>query len=123
MRRIAATLLAGIMAAGAQQQPAPAPDAGVTKFTTTLQLVVETVTVNDKSGKPIEGLKAEDFTVTENGVPQKLQFCEFQKLPEPGEVSPAFATRPDPNSPPKPPETKVASVTATQIAPEAPGDL
>jgi len=125
MRRIAATFLAGILAAGAQQQtpPVPAPDPGVTKISATFNMVVETITVNDKNGKPIEGLKAEDFTVTENGTPQKLQFCDFQKLPEAGEVSPAFSTRPDPDAPPKPVETKVPSVTGTQIAPETPGDL
>ncbi len=72
MRKFAATLLAGIMAAGAQQpapppQQPPAGEGGITKFTTSLNLVVETVTVNDKDGKAIDNLKAEDFTVTENG--------------------------------------------------------
>ena len=86
MRKFAATLLAGIMAAGAQQQPAPPPqqpsaaEPGVVKFSTSLNLVVETITVNDKDGKAIDNLKAEDFTVTENGTPQKLVFCEFQRL-------------------------------------------
>src|SRR5262252_5452776 len=123
MRKIAATILAGIMAAGAQQpapQQAATPDGGVAKISTTFQMVVETVTVNDKNGKAIEGLKAEDFTVTENGTPQKIQFCEFQKLPEPGESVANFSTRPDPAAPPKP-ENKAPSVTATQIAPEPPG--
>lgn len=128
MRRFAATLLAGIMAAGAQQQqPAaqqPAADPGVAKFTTTLQLVVETVTVNDKNGNPIEGLRPEDFTVTENGTPQKLQFVEFMKLPLAGDPALSFSTRPDPDAPPKPAATPAApSVTATAIAPEPPGDI
>src|SRR5437899_10965506 len=123
MRKVAATILAGIMAAGAQQQPAPPAQDAPTKISATFQMVIETVTVNDKSGKPIEGLKAEDFTVTENGQPQKLQFVEFQKLAEPGETSPTFATRPDPAAPPKPVAEKAASVTGAQIAPESPGDL
>ena len=46
------------------------------------QLVVETVVVKDKKGNPIEGLTAKDFTVTENGVPQTISFCEHQELPE-----------------------------------------
>src|SRR5262245_52726944 len=125
MRKIAATLLAGIMAAGAQQpapqQQAAAPDGGIQKITATFQMVVETVTVNDKSGKPIEGLKAEDFTITENGTPQKIQFCEFQKLPEPGESTANFSTRPEPPAPK--PENKAAPVTAPAIAPEPPGQL
>src|SRR5215831_17193057 len=127
MRRIAATLLAGMMAAGAQQQPPtppPAtPDGGVAKISATFQMVIETVTVNDKNGKPIEGLKAEDFTITENGTPQKIQFCEFQKLPLADDPAPNFSTRPDPAAPPKPATPAAPSVTATQIAPEAPGDL
>jgi VWFA-related protein len=45
------------------------------------QLVVEAVVVKDKQGKPIEGLTANDFTLTEDGVPQKIRYCEQQKLP------------------------------------------
>src|SRR5665213_2197974 len=44
------------------------------------QLVVETVVAKDKSGKFISGLTAKDFTVTEDGVPQTIRFCEHQKL-------------------------------------------
>ena len=46
------------------------------------QLVIETVTVRDKSGKTIEGLTAKDFTITEDGAPQAIKFFEYQKLPE-----------------------------------------
>lgn len=52
------------------------------QFTASTQLVVETVNVKDKSGKPVEGLTAKDFTVTEDGVPQAIKFFEFQKLDE-----------------------------------------
>jgi len=44
--------------------------------------VVETVSVKDKSGKGIEGLTAKDFVITEDGVPQKISFIEYQTLPD-----------------------------------------
>ena len=67
------------------QQPAAAPvrnDDGGVKFTSTSQLVVETVSVKDRGGNPVEGLTAKDFVVTEDGVLQTIRFFEFQKLPE-----------------------------------------
>jgi len=51
-------------------------------FRSETRLVVQQVTVKDKDGKPIEGLTAKDFTITENGVPQTIAFLEFQKLEE-----------------------------------------
>ena len=74
-------------------------------FTTSTQLVVETVAVTDKKGNPIEGLTAKDFTVTENGAPQTIRFCEFQRVQDSPDIS------------------KVESVTRNQILPETPGDI
>src|SRR5437764_9427123 len=103
----------------AQQQPA-APAGNMPKFTSSTQLVVEVVSVKDKSGNIIEGLTAKDFTVTENGVPQTITFCEFQKLEE--NVAPVAAPRAAaPSAAPAVP--KAAPVTNTQIATEAPGDI
>ena len=45
------------------------------------KLVIEAVNVKDKQGKSISGLTAKDFTVTEDGVAQKITFCEYQELP------------------------------------------
>ena len=42
------------------------------QFTSSTQLVVETVSVKDKSGKPVEGLTAKDFVLTEDGVAQTI---------------------------------------------------
>ena len=82
------------------------------KITVNTQLVVETVSVTDKNGKPIEGLTAKDFVVTEDGVVQTVSFCEYQKMQE---------TAPAP--PPAPTADQVAPVTRGQIAPERPGDV
>src|SRR5215831_4015358 len=90
MRKTTAILLSWLLAAAAQQTvpppaqqappPAATPAGGIAKFSVDSQLVIETVTVLDKNGKPIEGLKAEDFKVTENGQPQDIKFFEFQKF-------------------------------------------
>src|SRR5215468_2088048 len=127
MRKITATLLTWLIAATAQQS-APTPPAAATpqegsiaKFSINSQLVIETVTVTDKSGKTIEGLKAEDFKVTENGVPQTIKFCEFQKFEDndatPAAPLPTVAAATKPTTPPPP------GTTATAIKGEAPGDI
>ena len=84
------------------------------------------VNAKDKDGKVVEGLTAKDFVVTEDGKPQTISFCEFQKLEEALEPTPApasvaaaavAATAPELSAKP------VASVTTNQIAAEAPGDI
>jgi VWFA-related protein len=45
------------------------------------KLVIETVSVKDKDGKPITGLTAKDFAVTEDGVPQTIKAFEYEELP------------------------------------------
>jgi VWFA-related protein len=110
----------------AAQAQGGAPDSGL-KIVVNRQLVVEIVSVKDKSGKIIEGLTAKDFAVTEDGKPQDISFCEFQKLsdePLPMQPDPVpallAATAPKPAAPPK---TDVAPVSPLQIAPEKPGDI
>jgi VWFA-related protein len=48
----------------------------------TTRLIIENVGVKDKKGAPIGGLTAKDFTITEDGVAQKISICEHQTLPE-----------------------------------------
>jgi VWFA-related protein len=110
----------------AQQPPKPAaaaaPEEGDVKFSSNIQLVIETIFVKDKNGKAIEGLTAKDFTLTENNVPQTIQFAEFQKfddsLPSPPLTPMAEIAKPVEANKPGP----VASVTGGQITPETPGD-
>jgi VWFA-related protein len=79
-----------MLSASAQQPPAPpAQEAtGDATFSSNTQLVIETVTVLDKSGKGVEGLTAKDFTLTEDNVPQTIKFFEYQKLPDIAEPLP-----------------------------------
>jgi VWFA-related protein len=60
-------------------------------FQVSSQLVIETVTVTDKHGAALEGLKAEDFSITEDGVPQTISVFEHQKFED---VALAPATEP-----------------------------
>jgi VWFA-related protein len=122
MRRKILISLIAALTAYSQQPPAAAPpqakDDGVAKFTSNSQLVIEIVSVKDKSGKPIEGLTAKDFTITEDGKPQTISFCEFQKLRDTPDETPVIAPPPADPSKPKP-----DPVIQSQIAPERPGDI
>jgi VWFA-related protein len=83
-------------------------------FTANSNLVIVDVTVRDKSGQPIEGLKASDFTVTEDGKPQKISVFEFQKLSN------------EPEPPPKlllADQLKLPEAPKTTITAESPGKV
>ncbi len=63
------------------QRPAakpPVQDEKPLVFTTGSRLVVVDVTVKDKSGNTINGLKISDFAVTEDGQKQKVEVFEPQ---------------------------------------------
>src|SRR5450759_3255489 len=133
MKAISMALIFALLA-GAQQSvqtPVQTPQTaanGTVKFQANTQLVIETVTVKDKNGKPVEGLTAKDFTVTEDGVAQTISFCEFQKLdemPAPAEPAavPAAAPAATPAAAPVANPIAVPGVTAHQITPEKPGDI
>src|SRR5207244_543510 len=83
----------------------------------------ETVTVKDKNGKPIEGLTAKDFTITEDGVQQTIAFCEYQKLDEEPAVATPVPAAPVTPAPAAATQPVVAAVTNHQITPERPGDI
>jgi VWFA-related protein len=85
-------------------------------FRASTRLVVQTVTVKDKDGRPIEGLTAEDFVVTEDGDPQQINFVEFQRL----DMTPE-AARPAPS--PAPAATTPPPSTEGTIATGRPGEI
>src|SRR5215472_188684 len=128
--RVTAAVGVGALSAGltAQQRPAPAPTPptqGGGTFRSVTRLTVQTVSVKDKDGRPVEGLTVKDFAVTEDGEPQAVSFAEFERLP----TSPAAETvaPADPLAPALPPTPRAAvalpPVTDTRIATSAPGSI
>ena len=110
-------LIAIALGAQAQQvgQNSPLNSAGTVTFTAGTQLVVETVSVTGKDGKPIVGLTAKDFAVTENGIAQTIKFFEYQQLSE---------NPPAPTAPAKPENIHIYDKLArVHITPEAPGSM
>jgi VWFA-related protein len=67
------------------------------------RLIVETVSVTDKAGKPIEGLTKDDFILTEDGAPQTISVFDFEKL--------------DDSASPPPPPQPLKGPTAMRIIP------
>jgi VWFA-related protein len=63
------------------------------------RLIVQSVTVTDGDGKPVEGLTAGDFTVIEEGVVQDIAFVEYQRLEPAATSDPRTPTAPEPAQP------------------------
>ncbi len=71
------------------------PDSSAVTLKVTSQLTIENVTVTDAAGKPVFGLKQSDFTVKEDGKPQKIKnFDEY------GEAITSKPSAPPPALPP-----------------------
>jgi VWFA-related protein len=121
MRHVIVTLLVAALAAPAQQPAAPAPVKGAIKFEATTQLVVVNVAARDKDGKPIEGLTAADFTVTEDGKTQAIKVFEYQRLEDAALPEPALTKREEAPAAPATPQAKPAIVT--KIAPAKAGEI
>jgi VWFA-related protein len=86
-------------------------------FRSGARLIVQIVSVKDKDGRPIEGLKADDFVVSEDGEPQTVSFAEFERLPD----RPA-AARADAPAPLFAAVPAAPSSTQAQIVIPPPGD-
>jgi len=100
MRTFWIVSLLALTAAG-QQKPA--------EFKSASNLVIVDVTVKDKSGKPIDNLKLEDFQMFEDGKLQKVQVFEHQQLsiePEAPAPPPSLEDR---NALPEAPKTTITA--------------
>ena len=118
MRAIPAILLITQLAVTAGQQVPGFPER-VVKFQTTTQLVIVNVAVTAKDGDPIEGLKATDFTVTEDGKPQQIKVFEYQRLEDTAPAA-ALASR---NAPSAAEPSVPDRPAAAQIALAKPGEV
>jgi VWFA-related protein len=121
MRRLLAVAFAaglGVIAS-AQQQPPPTP-AEQPIFRSSTRLIVTTVSVKDKDGKPIEGLAAKDFVITEDGMPQDIAFVEYQRLAT--DAAPPLQANTAAPAPAAPAQPEVAAVAQPGFVPPAAGD-
>ena len=112
--RVECVLLAFLaVAAAAQQigQNAAANPSSTPTLSVSAQMVVEPVTVKDRNGRPVRGLTAGDFALTEDGVPQTIRFCQYQDLSQPASAAPSTPIS----------ITTYDELALEQIAPEPPG--
>ena len=99
MQKLFALVVLALIATSAQAQTAnssaASPDLPVIKSTT--RLVQVSVVVTDKAGKPIQGLKKEDFTLLDGGKPQEVRFFSSAGEAKPGRSLPpnVFSNRND----------------------------
>jgi VWFA-related protein len=89
-------------------------------FRATVRLIVQPVSVKDKQGKPVLGLTAKDFVVTEDGQPQEIAFVEYQALDDTLLAPPAIGGPPP--TVPAPAASSVSAATSATVAVPAPGD-
>lgn len=97
-----------------------APQRAQTTFRSSTHLIVQTITVKDKSGKPVTGLTAKDFIVTENGQRQDIAFVEYQNIDDTTATPPQLAAVAAQSSSTSNQSTTVEAVTDIPIA--VPGD-
>jgi VWFA-related protein len=108
-------LVAALLTLSTSAQEAPQQAEGtIPKFSSTSNLVIVDVTVKDKSGKPIENLKQADFSVTEDGKPQRVAVFEFQKLTD-MPAPPPLVSLSD--------QVKLPEAPKTTITAEKPGEV
>ena len=107
---VIASILGLAVSTGGQQPPGRP-----VTFSVSSNLVIVDVTVSDKSGKPVGGLRPEDFTVLEDGKPQKLAVFEYQQLSTEPEPPATALTLADQLELPKTPRKEITAEAPGQI--------
>ena len=103
------SLLVPVLVSSQDAQQAPV-------FRSNARLTIVDVTVTDKQGRPVEGLTADDFTITEDGDPQSIQLVAFQRV--------ETSTDPAPPAPPPPVRAaRAAAAVQPTISAPSPGDV
>jgi VWFA-related protein len=100
MRPIVAALALSLSAAVllAQDQPAPAASGTTVTFKVNSDLVLTNVVVRDKkTGELVKGLTAKDFTITEDGKPQRIVSFDFENVDEAAPLNEATINANAPN--------------------------
>src|SRR6476660_6044911 len=64
----------------AQQPQATKSGQGLYRLRVESELVLVNVVVRDKQGKPVTGLTRDDFTLLEDGKPQRVSSFDFENL-------------------------------------------
>jgi VWFA-related protein len=106
-RRLAFTLVLfalsiGLVAqqpGGAQSTQTPVPQAPSLSLTANVDLVLVDVNAVDAADHPIEGLRAEDFTVSVDGKPRKVASADYVGYPLPASARKEAAAPAEPSMP------------------------
>jgi VWFA-related protein len=76
-RHIAVTLISALTLVASHSAAQPTPDIDRPTFRATTALVQFEAVVTDRSGRPLEGLTADDFDVRQDGVPVPVRLVTF----------------------------------------------
>lgn len=113
-RLIAAVLIAALAVPplpAQQAQPAQQklPSQALYQFKATSELVLVNVVVRDKDGNPVRNLTKDDFTVLEDGKPQKVQSFDLEQTDMTQVAAPeqAVLAAPKPSAAAAPPSEKI----------------
>lgn len=87
-------LLVAIVLATQADRPAAGQQTPRPMFRSVSRLIVIPARVTGPDGKPVEGLRPEDFTLTEDGRPQSIAFVELERLDAPPAAPAAASARP-----------------------------